>query len=386
MLRFVVGSVLLLAMTLLNTSAAVAAGSAVAPDPEKPGPYAVGVTTVLLVDHSRTDAVTGGPRSLMTEIWYPATNDARRLPKNRLMDFFLQSKAPELALVFKEAFGVDMVAADRRFRNTAVRDARIRDGVYPLLLFSHGNGGMRMQNAFWCEHMASHGYIVAAPDHTGNCALTFIDGKSVIFRDGADARKQASIDRPKDLSFLIDSMNRMNLGGDSRFRGRVDTAHIGAAGHSFGGFTCTWLTNTDSRVAAAVLMAGAAEERTNFQCPVMLLVATEDKTLGKDRVDYLRRYFDESKGPHYSVEFTNAGHYSFTELYQLKPDFGDGVGKGKRVTNGEPITFLPMKTAYTLTNGYTTAFFSKYVKGMDGYDCYLRANQNPKELITKAMP
>ena len=385
MVRRVSASQMALLPFLFATVSAVAGNTSVS-NPEKLGPYPVGVTTVLLVDHNRTDTVTGGPRSLMTEIWYPATKETKHLSKNHLLDFFQQTQAPELALVFKEAFGVDLVAADKTFHNISVRNARVRDGVYPLLLFSHGNGGMRMQNAFWCEHMASHGYIVAAPDHTGNSCLTFIDGKAVVFKEGAEARKQSSIDRPKDLSFIIDSLDRMNKGGDSRFLNHIDMAHIGAAGHSFGGFTCTWLTGYDTRIVATVLMAGAAEERTNFLCPVMLLIAQEDKTLGKDRVNYLRQYYEQSQGPHYSVEFLNAGHYSFTELYQLKPDFGDGIGQGKRITNGEPVTYLPMKTAYTLTNGYTTAFFGKYLKGLNGYDSYLCINRNPKELIVKATP
>jgi hypothetical protein len=45
-----------------------------------------------------------------------------------------------------------------------------------------------------------------------------------------------------------------------------------------------------------------------------------------------------------------------------------------------------MKTAYTLTNGYTAAFFGKYLKGLNGYDGYLGTNRDPKELIVKATP
>lgn len=364
-------------------ASAVTAAELEAPDPESPGPFPAGVTTVLVVDHSRTDPATNGPRSLMTEIWYPATDDARELPKNRLLDFFPGGDAPEFALLFQLAFGVDIVEADKRFQNAAVRDARVREGVFPLVLFSHGNGGLRMQNAFWCEHLASHGYIVMAPDHTGNCALTFIDGKMVPFQDTDDGRKLSSADRPKDMSFLIGVADRMNKGGDSRFFRRIDLEHIGAAGHSFGGYTCTWLTNAEPRVDAAILMAGAATERTNFDCPVMLLIATEDDTLGAEKVEYLRRYYDESRGPRYSIEFKNAGHFSFTEMYQIRPDFGDGVGEGKRIASGEPITFLPMETAYRLINGYGTAFFGKFLKGIGAYDAYLAANRNPDELITR---
>ena len=379
-------SLFLLVLLTLCIAAALPAWPAEAvADPAKPGPYPVGVTTVLLVDHSRTDnALAGGPRSLMTEIWYPATDDSRGLPKNRLLDFFNRNTDPGFIAVLQMAFGVDLIQADKDFRNEAVRDARTRDGVFPLVLFSHGNGGLRMQNAFWCEHMASHGYIVMAPDHTGNCAVTFIDGRMFPFNDSEDGREQSRQDRPKDISFLIDAMARMNKGADSRFVENVDLDHIGVAGHSFGGFTSTWVADADPRVDAIAPMAGAGAERSNYTCPVMVLAATEDDTLGLERMADLRRYYDESKGPRYLVEFLNAGHFSFTEMYQLKSDFGDGCGTGTRITNGEPVTYIAMDIAFPLIKGYTTAFFGKYLKGLDGYDAYLGANHNPDELIVKS--
>ncbi len=379
---------LLPAVLFYGLAAAAQTGEEPLPAPDKPGPFPVGVTTMTFKDHSRIDPASEGPRSLMTEIWYPAADEARDQPANKLSDFFLKNSAPELSLVLLAGFGVDLAEADTRFKNRAVRDARVREGVFPLLLFSHGNGGMRMQNAFWCEHMASHGYIVMAPDHTGNSALTFVDGRLVPMQQGKEARTLSAADRPKDLSFLIDEMDKMNKGNDSRFLGRVDMARIGAAGHSFGGFTCTWLVNTDARVRAIAPMAGAAPaaDRVKFDCPVMLLIAAEDDTLGADRMADRRRYYAESRGPRHAVEFKNAGHFSFTEMHQLKPDFGDGVGSGKRITNGEPIQYVPMETVYTLTNGYTAAFFGKYLKGQNGYDAYLSENHNPAEIILTATP
>ncbi len=353
------------------------------PAPEKPGPYAVGVTTMRFDDSTRTDATTKAPRVLMTEIWYPATEDARSLPKNRLMDFFERTENPELALVLQLGFRANIVEADKAFQNFAVRDARVADGLFPLLLFSHGNGGLRMQNAFWCEHMASHGYIVVAPDHTGNCGVTLIDGQLVSFDDSKEGREKSRIDRPKDLSFLIDKMDQFNKGGDSRFRGKLDLEHIGVAGHSFGGFTSVWMADSDPRVKAIAPMAGVAETCQNVTLPAMALIATEDDTLGLERTEAIRKFYDARTGPAYAVEFKNAGHYSFTEMYQLNPTFGDGVGKGKRLASGEALDYIGRDTAFHLTNAYTTAFFGKFLKGQTGYDVYLEANHDPKELEVK---
>ncbi|MEA3366253.1 MAG: alpha/beta hydrolase, partial [Candidatus Hydrogenedentes bacterium] len=352
-----------------------------APAPDAQGPYPVGVTTVLLTDHSRTCIATGGPRSLLTEIWYPATDDTAKLPPGNLMDYFRGADPQVIAGLMKAAFGADMLEAAKTFKTISVRDARIRDGKFPLLLFSHGNGGMRSQGVFWCEHMASHGYIVAAPDHTGNSGVTVLGGELVVFN--AELRKPSGEERPKDIRFLIDAFTGMNKGDDSRFYERVDLEHIGVAGHSYGGYTATRVADADPRVDAIAPWAAVAQERENYEIPVMAVVATEDDTIDAEGNARIRQYYEESKGPKYLVEFVNGGHYSFTEMYQWNPSFGDGVGSGTRITNGEPIEYVGMHKAFSLLNGYTTAFFGRYLKDLKEYEEYLKVNHDSKELIYK---
>src|SRR5439155_87759 len=61
-----------------------------------------------------------------------------------------------------EVLGIP-VATTPAFRNVARAP-----GPFPLVLFSHGNGGIRFQSLFLCAHLASHGYVVASPDHRGD--------------------------------------------------------------------------------------------------------------------------------------------------------------------------------------------------------------------------
>src|SRR6266576_1512630 len=70
---------------MLGADGALAADDA--PDLRAAGPFPVGVTTAVLVDSKRTDAFTKEARTLVTEIWYPATDDARKSPKNKYSDF-----------------------------------------------------------------------------------------------------------------------------------------------------------------------------------------------------------------------------------------------------------------------------------------------------------
>ena len=42
---------------------------------------------------------------------------------------------------------------------------RFDDGPYPVVFFSHGSGGIRMQSTYLTVALASHGYVVVSPDH-----------------------------------------------------------------------------------------------------------------------------------------------------------------------------------------------------------------------------
>lgn len=351
------------------------------PDPTKPGPYPVGVTTMVLEDWSRVSEKDGRPRSLLTEIWYPATDEARSLPKNRFSDFILRDAVPDIRDRVREFFKVSVEEVDARYRNEARRDAIIRDGKWPLLVFSHGNGGIRSQSTFWCDHMASHGYVIMSCDHTGNSAVTVVDGKAVVFQAGATIA--AAKDRPLDAVFLIDRMFKMaGEGADSRFNGRVDLERIGMAGHSFGGFTSAAVIDVDPRVDAIIPMTPVWPKRVNFTTPVMILLATEDDTIGLAGNNLVRRRFAESRGPHYMIDLIRGGHFTFTDIWQFDPEYGDGVGKGKKITTpGEDVEYLDLPTAFEIANSYSVAFFGVYVKGQEGYREYLEENHYPTEVV-----
>lgn len=368
-------------LTIFTCIIALYSTAAQASHHEEHGPYSVGVTTTVLVDNSRNDDATKGPRTIMTEIWYPSNDLAKQFPKNKFSDFMLKGEHAGIAMAVKMAFKIDLAEIDKTFQNNAFRDAPVADGQFPLIVFSHGNGGFRMQSTFWCEHLASHGYIVVSPDHTGNAAATVVDGKLVIHN--SSAREQSAIDRPLDVSFIIDTMTKWTAGADSRFTGKVDVEKIGVGGHSFGGYTSTLIADADDRVDAIVPMAAVSPDRTTFDTPVLAIIATEDGTIKAAGNKVIRDYYDDSKGPRYSVEFINGGHYSFSDMGQIQPDFGDGIGKGTRITNGEEITYTPMDQIIRYTNGYTTAFLNKYVKGESDaeHDEYLSTNQGPKGLI-----
>ncbi|HET6543351.1 MAG TPA: dienelactone hydrolase [Chryseolinea sp.] len=148
----------------------------------------VGQRTLAYEDHSRN-------RKLTTEVWYPT----------------LEKASPEDASPF--------------IRISTKRDAAISQGIFPLILFSHGTGGGRLTVEWFCAGLASKGFIVAAVDHFGNTFDNPIPIEFIKFWE-----------RPQDIRFVLDQ-----LLGSHDISSHVDPNKIGAAGFSLGGFTAITL-------------------------------------------------------------------------------------------------------------------------------------------------
>src|SRR5262245_667515 len=176
-------------------------------DPFVRGRFPVGVRTIQGIDTVRE-------RLFSCEIWYPAA---------------AQHAGQDIASGTQDIFTVPSRAAQRS--QTAVRDAAAQPGTYPLIIFSHSSGGNRRQSTFLCTHLSSHGYLVAALDHSDVVAAE-LAGKDGETAEQKTARVEAWIaNRAPDVRFLID-----HLLDDTAWESeaRPDPARIGIVGHSFG--------------------------------------------------------------------------------------------------------------------------------------------------------
>jgi len=99
---------------------------------------------------------------------------------------------------------------------------------FPLAIYSHGSGGQALLAYPFGELMASHGWIVASPNHIGNTALDQLAMTSV-----PGARSQ--LNRPNDVSAVIDWLESGLTNDD--LAGAADTARVFVIGHSFGAYT-----------------------------------------------------------------------------------------------------------------------------------------------------
>ncbi len=109
-----------------------------------------------------------------------------------------------------------------------------RSATLPIIVISHGLGSGRAAFKYFAEHLASHGFTVAVPEHPGSSERqisALLDGKA----DDVSNPKEF-MDRPLDVSFLLDELSRLNL-TDDHFKGHLNLDQVGVMGQSFGGYT-----------------------------------------------------------------------------------------------------------------------------------------------------
>lgn len=164
------------------------------------GSFAVGYRQVDVI--YRPDA-SDADRTIPVEIWYPAVAGAPAA--EYAVGGIIELNAPS-------ATTGDPVATETPF---------------PLAVYSHGNGGVGLVGYPIGEYLASYGWVVVAPDHTGNTALDFFLGTAEPFLSSV-------INRPQDVSATIDWVEGL---ADDPLAGQVDTSSVLVVGHSFGGYT-----------------------------------------------------------------------------------------------------------------------------------------------------
>lgn len=276
------------------------------------GPYAVGVQTITITDVARD-------RPLTTDVWFPLAESTPGDPHRYTFvtgDFY---ESP------------DAISAD------AVSIAA--DGPFPLVAFSHGSGGVRYQSSFLTEFLASHGYIVAAPDHTGNTAVDRVIAASAEESGEGDEaaaaqqRQEIALNRVLDIQTVISALLDPESTETVGFVGSIDPERIAVSGHSFGGFTSYAVVSgydnplgtaqPDLRIGAIVPLAPAVgdgspdsllsdERLASVDVPALVMVGTNDQTTPADpNVD--RAFGLGASDPSYRLDLVDAQHQSFSD-------------------------------------------------------------------------
>lgn len=193
-----------------------------------PGPYAAGVTTLVIGDRK-------------AEVWYPIEKQATR-GKHR--DVY------EIAKWLPQSLQ-DLVASKgikAPFVTDAYRGIRVSNhGPFPIVVFAHGFGGYRDQSTFLTTHLASWGFVVPSPD--------FLERGLGAQLGQAPAQSRTERDL---IDSTVAAVRRASHRKHDLLSGSVKAhAKIAIAGHSAGGRTAITY-GAGSNVITYIPLAGAA--------------------------------------------------------------------------------------------------------------------------------
>ena len=269
-------------------------------------PFAVGSMTQFFHDETRDFDTLGGISSgvhvLPTEIWYPVSHkDIKQGDRHatygdyvfgdKVMHHRMATDAglasvrdsvnqSQIDKAIKTLFGKQRNSYSR----APVSDTKV---PFPVVIMSHGNGGQRLNMESTAEHLASHGYVVFVPDHTGNASFVLTGRDPALKTDPAFAKKMqtvialhdkngayypqkspvsksaggldmeelkridaAMLQRVNDLRAILDALPQLN--GEGPFKGAINLEQIGVMGRSLGAATTLAALALEPRFKAGV--------------------------------------------------------------------------------------------------------------------------------------
>jgi hypothetical protein len=359
--------------------------------PTPSGTFGIGRIGFEWVDLSRPDAYSTGAqahRDLMVYLWYPsprgnAEEPGWYLPGAREMD-----ADPDLQPHMRQEFEAAWpLIVSGKIRPHAIENAAVADTpkTFPVVLFSGGAGSTSFEYTSLIEELVSHGYVVAAVEHTYTAlAVAFPKGRLVPFHQETIPSGLSADERFKrmmasagigistgasDLVFVLNRLEKMNEAGARHFplSGRLDLKNVAAMGHSAGADFATRACQLDERIKACLSLDGGMPpvsafpefpDGKPFHQPVLLLEVDHSG----DRKPYSEtQYSDYLKEMEAELNRCPTGSYHVIlkapSLYH--GSFSDYPLLAAQGRVGETQTALHN---LRLTQSFTLAFLDKYLK------------------------
>ena len=311
------------------------------------GEYEVGTFTVALEDGRRV------------VIWYPAAPDAAEQP----------TESFDIASLLRPDLQA-MIPADLRvsYEVDAHPGAEPASGSFPVVLFSHGFAGFPEQSVDLTTHLASWGYVVAAPDHVER-SLSGLLGTAA---QGVERREDADV-----LAETLDVVEAEDARDDSPLHGIVDAEHVAVTGHSAGARAAYRLAGSDDRIDAFIAYSVGTRDDDDPppvpDVPGMVMLGTDD---GIIPAESSRTVFEGMATPKYLVELGGAGHLVFSDICLIGGDKGGVIAIADQVgipvdqfrqlgTDGCTEEHPPVEDAFPAINDLSVDFLRTYLDGSE---------------------
>ncbi len=261
------------------------------------------------------------------------------------------------------------------------------DGLYPLVIFSHGALGTRSSNVSLYRELASHGYVVGALDHPYQAfwarddkgKLTFLNPGYLadLQREDAKTDKQQSFElyqqwmqtRMGDINLVLDTLIEYVESDMTGVYSLIDTANIGVMGHSLGGSAALGIgRQRDDIRAVAALEAPFMYDIVGVENDAFVFIDAVYPTpvlniYSDDSWEYLSEWaqyagnaalLSDPGATAFNVHVSGAGHLALTDLSLSSPFL-------VRLLDRTPSTRDSTETLH-LINSLSLEFFDHLLK------------------------
>ncbi len=335
---------------------------------EKAGPYTVGLKVVHQYDYSRTwhtpvdelgQPFTGErARPLQTLIWYPA--DKSDGATMTMRDYALL-RVTETDFDAKPAPGGPLPADEGRkaaFDDHlwAYRDAPLKPGRFPVVIYAPSYSNTPWENADLCEFLATYGYVVLASPDMGVSTRDMTGDLP-----GIDAQA-------RDISFLI---------GYASTLPDTDMSEIAVGGFSWGGISNLFAASRDNRIKALFALDGSMRyfpgliKQSGYARPDQMKVPLLFFTQGDVSLEEQERMLNDpdrmsghnalnawTHGDLITVRMLGMTHGEFSSMFQRDENFWKGTAKFMKAD----YTRADGTTGYAWVARYTQHFLDAYLK------------------------
>lgn len=204
-------------------------------------------------------------------------------------------------------------------------------------MFSHGYAGFPEQSVTLTTHLASWGYVVAAPDHVERS----LDGLL-----GTAAKGVTPSTDPKVLSATLDLVEAQSAKSGAFLHGLANPDEVAVAGHSAGAGAAYQAAEADPRfktwISYSVGLGGQDGTKPippAATVPGMVMLGTKDGIIPPPNSEAV---YAAMHSPKYLVKIDGAGHLVFSDLCLFGASKGGIVNIVKTLKLPIPPTLLKL--------------------------------------------